>query len=504
MTHTIKNLGNPSEFWDYFEQISQIPRCSSNEAQIRGYIKKVAESFNFKTKIDDVGNLVVKIPLDKQGQDDLTITLQSHMDMVCEKNEKVNHDFSNDALKLKVVDINADKWLTAEGTTLGADNGVGIAYSLTLMKKIYSGELKFGSLALDLLFTVTEETGLIGASQIGEDMIEGNYLINLDSEKDHIITVGCAGGINTFIEINLERRIINVYEESLIPIKILISGLLGGHSGVDIHKKRGNAIKMIAYILKKLSDSFSIHLYSINGGKLANVIPREVNAIIFCKKDDFTKINSFINGLNLKELGFNLKQEKNMKILIEKLAEDIKNEPFTTETQDELINMLNLIPNGPISMHPSIKGLVFTSTNLASINTKRSKVKIETSQRSFEQAPMKEVSEKISEIFKKSSFRTKVKQLVGYGGWNPDFDSKLVKHAKNVYIDLFKQEVSIQAIHAGLECGVFVKRFPDLEMISIGPSIIGAHSPEESLKVRSVEKIWNFLMHFLQSIRELN
>jgi len=503
LTQTIKNLSNPSEFWDYFEQISQIPRCSGNEAQIRDYIKKVAESFNFKTKMDKVGNLMVNIPSEKQGKEGITLTLQSHMDMVCEKNENVNHDFLNDVLKLKVVDINADKWLTAEGTTLGADNGIGIAYSLTLMKKIFSGELKFGSLTLELLFAVNEEMGLIGASQIDKDMIEGKYLINLDSEEDKVITIGCAGGMNTFIEINLERIIINSNEDGLIPIRILISGLLGGHSGVDIHKKRANAIKIIAYILKKLNDSFSIRLYSINGGKLTNVIPREAKAIIFCKKEDFKNIISFVKGLSLKELDFSLNREKNMNISIEKL-DDIKNMPLTVEIQDELISILNLMPHGPITKHPTIKGLVYTSTNLASISTKGKKIKIQTSQRSFEQVPMKEASENIANLFKEALFTANIKQLGGYGGWTPNFNSKIVILAKKVYKALFKEEASTLAIHAGLECGALKEKFPHVDMISLGPSVIGVHSPDERLNVKSVEKTWNFLINILQSTKELN
>ena len=274
----LKDLGQPSEFWDYFEKVSKIPRCSEHEEKIRMFIKEEAERLGFRSKSDSVGNLVVIVPA-KSKQKSIGV-LQCHMDMVCEKNESVTHDFSKDPLKLKVNEIENDKWLTAEGTTLGADNGVGICYILTLMKKIYKGELNFDSLGLNMLFTVDEEQGLRGAFKIEKEFLEGDFLINLDSEEDNAVTIGCAGGLVHFVEIKRSTIELNQQNEEFIPIKIFISGLLGGHSGVDIHLGRGNALKIIGQLLWKLNIRYSFHICSIDGGNRTNAIPREVTAII--------------------------------------------------------------------------------------------------------------------------------------------------------------------------------------------------------------------------------
>jgi len=228
----LKDLGEPSEFWEYFEKVSKIPRCSEHEEKIRAYIREESERLGFESRIDATGNLVTSIP--PKGVQKSKCVLQCHMDMVCEKNESTIHDFSKDPLKLKIEDINNEKWLKAEGTTLGADNGVGICYNLTLMKKIQQGELNFDSLGLDLLFTIDEEQGLRGAFKIENDFIEGNYLINLDSEEDDAVTIGCAGGLVHFIEIKKDTVTLNLDKKKIIPLKIFISGLIGGHSGVDI------------------------------------------------------------------------------------------------------------------------------------------------------------------------------------------------------------------------------------------------------------------------------
>ncbi|MFX1377447.1 MAG: M28 family peptidase, partial [Promethearchaeota archaeon] len=247
----LKDLGQPSEFWDYFEKISKIPRCSEHEEKIRTFIKEEAERFGFKSKTDSIGNLVIIVPA-KLNQKS-TVILQCHMDMVCEKNESVSHDFSKDPLKLKIEEIGNEKWLKADGTTLGADNGVGICYILTFMKKIYEGELNLDSLEFNMLFTVDEEQGLRGAFAIEKEFLNGDFLINLDSEEDNAVTIGCAGGLVHFIEIKKKMIELNQQEKKYIPIRVFISGLKGGHSGVDIHLGRGNALKIIGQLLWKLN-----------------------------------------------------------------------------------------------------------------------------------------------------------------------------------------------------------------------------------------------------------
>ena len=497
LTQILRDLGNPSEFWEYFEQISKIPHCSGYEEQIRNYVRNEAENFNFETKIDKVGNLLVRIP-SKNTSKSLVI-LQSHLDMVCEKNENTLHDFSKDPLKLKVIEINGKKWVTADGTTLGADNGTGIASQLALMKKIYNGELDFSHLGLDLLFTLDEENGMSGAYQIGDEMINSNQLINLDGIQDEVITIGSVGMIHSSFEIKLERINLNKEQNELEVVKIRITGLLGGHSGGDINRGRANAIKLIARVLQKINRKFSIYIYSINGGKADNAIPREANSTIYIKKKELAEITNYINVLSKEIKKEFISSEESIDISIQKLEDFKNNEAFSKEIQDKILNVLYLMPNGPISMHPDIENLVFTSSNLASIGTKQNRLKIITSQRSFEEYSYKVVHEKIIALFSLAGLNFKFKKRGSVGSWNPDFSSKLLKVSKKTYKELFNEEIKVQVIHATLETGLFKLKFPKIDIISFSPKIEGAHSPSERLDVKSVEKSWRFLLGVLKN-----
>jgi dipeptidase D len=305
------------------------------------------------------------------------------MDMVCEKNESVSHDFLKDPLKLRIEDVNGDKWLTAEGTTLGADNGVGICYILTLLSKIRKGELDFNSMGFDLLFTVDEEQGLRGAFEVDESFIDGDFLINLDSEEDDAVTVGCAGGLVHFVEIKKKVKDLDSQDNKFIPIKIFISGLLGGHSGVDIHLGRGNALKILGELLWKLNNKYSIYLCSVDGGNRTNAIPRESTAIFYIKKEQSTEIiediKTIFNDIQIIFDGI----EPNLELDIEKLEDSIQFEVLSENLQTYLLNIMFLLPNGPISMHPQINDLVFTSSNFAVISTRKNDIEIKLSQRSL-------------------------------------------------------------------------------------------------------------------------
>ncbi|MFX0041391.1 MAG: beta-Ala-His dipeptidase [Candidatus Hodarchaeota archaeon] len=494
----LKELGQPYEFWDYFEEISKIPRCSGNEDEIRVYIKNQADKLGFNTKVDKVGNLVVRIPsISKERH---RIILQCHMDMVCEKNEATSHDFTKDPLKLKTININDEIWVTAEGTTLGADNGVGISYLLTLMKKIYKKDLEFESLSFELLFTVDEEVGLKGAFKIDTDLIEGDYLVNIDSEEDNAFTVGCAGGIVTIFNIKKEISDISQSEDRLIPIKIFITGLLGGHSGADIHLGRANALKIMSQILWKLNDKFPIHIVSIDGGNRNNAIPRESNAMLLIKRENFSEINTYIKEL-FKEIKIVFDGiEPKMEVIINKIENFIDNKVFSNNFQEKLLNILYLVPNGPHLMHPRIKDLVFTSTNFAILNTKNNLIEIIFHQRSMSEYFKYVNWERLKTLFKLSNFKTEIIIDSDYPGWTPDFDSKLLALSKDAYKKIFKKDVHIKAIHAGLECGILKKHFPKMEMISLGPNNKGAHSPDERLQVKSVERIWNFLINLFEKL----
>ncbi|MFX1297747.1 MAG: beta-Ala-His dipeptidase, partial [Promethearchaeota archaeon] len=480
----LKDLGPPYEFWDYFEEISKIPRCSGNEGAIRDYIENQAKKWGFITKIDKTGNLVVRIPsISKERK---RVVLQCHMDMVCEKNEDVFHDFTKDPIKLKTINIDNEKWVTAEGTTLGADNGVGISYLLTLMKKIYLKDLKFDSISFELLFTVDEEVGLKGAFEIDPNLIRGEYLVNIDSEEEKAFTVGCAGGIVTIFDIKTEMISINPIKDQLIPIKIFVTGLLGGHSGADIHLGRANALKIISQLLWKLNDKFLIHINSIDGGNRNNAIPREARAIVFIKKDDITKIINYIENLirDIK-VAFNGIEPK-MEVNVEEIQNLSNEKVFSNSFQVKLLNTLYLFPNGPHLMHPTIKDLVFTSTNFAIVKKINNRILITFHQRSMSEYFKYVIWERLKTLIRLSSLETDILIDSDYPGWTPDLDSKLLTLSKDAYKEVFNKDVKIKAIHAGLECGVLKKHFPNMEMISLGPNNRGAHSPNERLQVKSV------------------
>ncbi len=496
----IKELGAPTEFWEYFEQISKIPRCSGKEEQIRQYVKREAEKFNFESKIDKAGNLLVRtLPIRDRKS---TIILQSHLDMVCEKNENTNHDFSKDPLKLKVIETNGKKWLTAIGTTLGADNGVGMAYQLAIMKRIHRGELKLDKFGLDLLFTVNEEAGMLGAFQIDENLIQGTILINLDGGDNNNVIIGSVGGMLTKADIKIDTVQINKEQNELEAMEINIRGLNGGHSGVDIHRGLANSIKLMAKILWKLNKKFSIYINSINGGKRHNVIPRESNALIIAKSSDFPELFDYINSLIMEIKSDFSGIEENINVSIQKLkgSDTVTDEVFTNEAQNKILNLLLEIPNGPIILDKNIKDLVHTSTNLASVLTKKHRMNILTSQRSFEAFSNKTISDKIISLFKLSNLDVKLKGIGGYGGWQPNFSSKLLDIVKETYREIFQKDIKVIAVHAGLEPGIFKTRFPELELISIGPNILNLHSPDERLEIKSIEKFWHFFIGLLRNL----
>ncbi|TXT64172.1 MAG: Cytosol non-specific dipeptidase [Promethearchaeota archaeon] len=489
----------PAEFWKYFRKISEIPRCSGKEDRIRRFIKEEAEKLAFITEIDTAGNLLVKLP--SNNEDAKRLLIQSHFDMVCEKNKDSTHNFNKDPLILTEIEVKGQKWVTARGTSLGADNGVGLAYSLSMMKMIAKKSLHFPNLDIRFLFTVNEEEGLIGAFQVSPDTLEVDYLINLDCMDDSTIIIGSVGGMYCSIQIRLNRKEINELNKNMILIKLLVKGLLGGHSGLDIDKGRANAIKIMARIFKKISQSHKIHLESIMGGNNFNAIPREATALFYINKEELEQLNEVLcllqTDLNEEYAGF----EENIQLELIKMPKKLSNaHVFPNNIQKQLIDALYVLPHGPLSKHPVLKDLVHTSTNLASINTSNTRIKIQMLHRSFEMIQNEKTAEKVSTIFKMSDLSVKIKNAGGYGVWNPQFEDELLLKAKRVYKRLFRKEPHILAMHAGLECGAFKTKAPDLEMITIGPTIEACHSPDEKLNVSSVGKFWNFLIPLLKEL----
>ncbi|MFX1500968.1 MAG: beta-Ala-His dipeptidase [Promethearchaeota archaeon] len=494
----LKDLGQPSEFWEYFEKVSKIPRCSEHEEKIRTFVKEEAERFGFKSKIDSIGNLIIIVP--SRSNQKFTVVLQCHLDMVCEKNESVSHDFSKDPLKLKIEEIENDKWLTADGTTLGADNGVGICYNLTLLKKIHKGELNFNSLGFNMLFTVDEEQGLNGAFKIEKEFMDGDFLINLDSEEDDSVTIGCAGGLVHSIEIKKKMVELRQQKTKYIPIRVFISGLKGGHSGVDIHLRRGNALKIIGHLLWKLNRLYSIHICSIDGGNRPNAIPREAESILYIEKDQSSEIISSIKTLFTKIKVIFDEIEPNLTISLEELESYTNNKILNKNIQENLLNIIYLLPNGPLSMHPRINDLVFSSSNFGSIKNGVDQLEIKISQRSLNEYFKVVIWEKTRALLNLTGLEMNIIKESDYPGWTPNFQSSLLKNYKETYKELFNEDIIIKAIHAGLECGILKKKFPEMEMISFGPTNVGAHSPDERLLIKSVAKIWKLLINLLRKL----
>ena len=498
----LKGLGEPQEFWDYLFQISKIPRCSRKEELIRAYIKEEALKLKFEHQTDQVGNIVVRVPPQTKSENEpLRIVLQSHMDMVCEKNDEYDHDFSKDPIRLNIIDIDDEKWLTAEGTTLGADNAVGMAYQLAIMKKIYNGDLNFGSLHLDMLFTVDEERGLSGASEIDQSLISGKYLINLDSEEEGEFTIGCAGGRVFKVKIKYERASIEKKKDQIIPLKLDILGLIGGHSGTDIIKRRGNANKILAEIMWKLNKEFTIYLWAITGGNLTNAITREANAIFYVKKEDFRNIIEKIEFYKPKIKSLFEGIDSNLVIKCEEYRENLNHLVIANDLKDKLLDLFYLMPNGPLSIHPKNPELVHTSDNFAVVKTKPNSIKIKISTRSLNEYGKELIYEKILTLFKILNIDMDLTIITDYPSWDPDFSSKLTSKAREIYKQLFNQEVKIKAIHAGLECAYFSKYYPNMQMISIGPDVKGGHSPDERLKIESSKKIWKFLITLIKNLQ---
>lgn len=478
----IKNL-EPKLLWKQFDEIRKIPRCSKHEEKIRKYVLDFAKKQNLETKTDDAGNVVIKKPASPGMKNKPTVVLQGHLDMVCEKNSDVDHDFSKDPIQLQK---DGDK-LLAKGTTLGADNGIGLATSLAIME---DKNLKLGP--IEALFTVDEETGLTGAFSLGKDMLEGKMLFNLDSEDWGVLTVGCAGGGDSDIKLPIKKEKTG---GAFACLNINISGLRGGHSGVDIHEQRANAVKLLTRILWKGSEKFGIKIVSINGGDKHNAIPRESNAVILVDKSDKKDLENMIkdeekdilNEIKPIDPGFKVKISKGK---IDKVLD--KN------SQNKVLNLLNGLPHGVQKMSYDIEGLVQTSTNLAKLETGGDNVNIKLSSRSSIMSELQYLRDQIRSIAELSG--AKVKEEESYPGWKPDMDSEILKISKKVYKDRYGKEPKVEAIHAGLECGIIGEKYPGMEKISIGPTIKYPHSPEEQVHISTVKKFYDYLLAILKEV----
>ena len=480
---SIENL-EPKLVWKHFDEIRKIPRCSKHEEKIREYIVNFAKKQGLKTRVDSVGNVVIIKPATPGMQNKPTIILQGHMDMVCEKNSDVKFDFSKDPIQLKIT----GDLLTANGTTLGADNGIGLAISLAILedKKVQHG-------LIESLYTVDEETGLTGAFAMKSDMLTGKIMLNLDSEDFGVITVGCAGGGDSKIELPVKMQAVPSGMENIV---VKVSGLRGGHSGVDIHEQRGNAIKILTRLLWKASQKYEFSLFDIKGGDKHNAIPREAYVELAIEKNSK---NTFMTTLKA--------EEKDILDEIKPIDPNLKVEVQSSEpskmvldkpSQMKLLDLLHGLPHGVHQMNYDIKTLVNTSTNLATISLKENTIVIGMSSRSPMKSALQDMRDRIKAIASLSG--AKVSEGTPYPGWKPDLKSKILALSKKIFKEMFKQEPKIEAIHAGLECGIIGEKFPGMDMISIGPTLKNPHSPEEQLHISTVDKFYKYLLKILESV----
>jgi len=475
----------PQPLWNYFEAICQVPRPSKKEERIRHFLMDFAKTHRLEAKTDKIGNLLIRKPASPGKEHVPTVVLQAHMDMVCEKNAEKYFNFETDAI-VPVVD---GEWVKADGTTLGADNGIGIAAQMAVLT---DPELVHGP--IECLMTVDEETGLSGAFALEPDFISGKILLNLDSEDDGEIFIGCAGGMDTVAELEIEKE---KTPGKSFALKIIVKGLWGGHSGDDINKGRGNAVKILSRFLWQVVRDFGVRIAEFEGGNLRNAIAREASATVIVpsvqKESLVAELNIFASDV---EFEFE-RTEPNL--VIDHNSTTLPEEVMTMSSQEKLLNVLLACPHGVLEMSNRMKDMVETSTNLASVKfVENGKVQIITSQRSELESRKVMAAQMVRSVFELAG--AEVKHSDGYPGWTPNPSSYIVGVAAESYKRLFDQEPIVRSIHAGLECGLFLEKYPDLDMVSFGPTVRNAHSPDERIHIKATEKFWLHLVDILEVI----
>jgi dipeptidase D len=485
MSDAIKGL-KPETIWKYFAAIAKIPHGSRNEAAISKFVVDTAKKLGLEATADSIGSVVARKPASPGREGTRPICLQGHLDMVCEKNADKVHDFEKDPIEL----IREGNFIRANKTTLGADNGIGIAAMLAVMeeKNLVHGPLEF-------LFTVDEETGLNGANALSGDMIRSRTLLNLDSEEEGDLFVGCAGGVNTIGEWPLETE---ASSAASVAFLLRVSGLKGGHSGLEIDKGRGNSIRILTRILLKLAEK-GARLSTMASGNKHNAIPREGDALVFLPKKNVDAAVAMVA-----ELGATIRAEfasvdPELSIAFVPQPRTKKGKVLRKTLQTKLLRTLLAMPHGVIRMSADIPGLVETSTNLAIIELDKKKISVTTSQRSSVASEIAEIRDTVVTIFLMGG--AKAEPVGEYPGWKPNLDSEILKVALSSYEKLYGKKPAIKAIHAGLECGIIGEKCNGMDMISFGPTLEMVHSPDERMHIDTIPKFWNFLLEILKNAK---
>lgn len=481
MSNAIEGL-KPELVWKYFAEIAQIPRCSKHEERMTKYILDTAKKLGLDAKSDKFGNVVVKKPASPGKESAKRIALQGHLDMVCEKNKEKTHDFAKDPIEL----VRTGNVLMANGTTLGADNGIAVATNLSIME---DRSLRHGP--LEFLFTVDEETGLTGASNLQPGFVESNTLMNLDSEEEGALYVGCSGGRDT---IATWKTAGEKAPAQTTAVMVRVFGLKGGHSGLEIDKGRGNAVKILNRAVMALA-GIGGRMSSMNGGNKHNAIPREAEALMFIPKKKMDEAQSLIESFRASAKNEFSTVEPDLTVTIEQTK--AKGKVIKKALQTKICQAISALPHGVTKMSADIPGLVETSTNVAVVKTDRKGITVATSQRSSVGSELTEMVDTVSHIFELAG--VKVDQTDGYPGWKPNLDSPILKLAKETYNSLYGKEPEVKAIHAGLECGIIGEKYPGMDMVSFGPTLEGVHSPDEKIYIDTVPLYYNFLLSILKN-----
>jgi len=474
----------PAIVWSYFTEILEVPRPSKKEGKIIEYLLNFGKKHNLETLRDEVGNVLIRKGATKGMENRKWVVLQSHIDMVCEKNSDKVHDFENDPIEAMI----EDGWVTANGTTLGADDGIGMAAQLAILA---SDNIVHGP--IECLFTVDEETGLTGAFGLQPGFLKSNILLNLDSEDDGQIFIGCAGGQDSLAWLPYDKVEIN---EDYKTFKIMVSGLKGGHSGDEINQNRGNANKILNRFLWENLDDLGMQLNDFDGGNLRNAIPREAFAIVMLASENEEELKSRLLTFEKEVRGEFHVSEPDLKISIE--TAETPEFVVDNESTRELLNAIYACPHGVIAMSQDIDDFVETSTNLASVKFEEEEILITTSQRSSIESAKRDISNMVASVFKLAGGR--IEQSDGYPGWKPNPNSQIKEQTAEAYERLFGEKPEVLAIHAGLECGLIGDKYPEMDMTSYGPTIKRAHSPDEKIEISTVAKFWDLTIDILKNI----
>lgn len=483
MSNSIRDL-NPKALWNNFADICAIPHPSKKEEKIIAYAKDFGEKLGLKTVVDELGNVIIRKPATPGMENRKMVCLQGHLDMVPQANSSTQHNFETDPIQAYV----DGEWVRAKDTTLGADNGIGVAAALSVLQ---ATDLEHGP--IEVLLTVDEETGLTGAFGLKPDVLKGDILINMDSEDEGELYVGCAGGVNTNVKI--------AYKEETAPAdskayELNVSGLKGGHSGMDIALGRGNSNKLMNRLLWKAARNYGLRLAAMEGGNLRNAIPRECVATVYVPSAKADEFEAYVNDLDATVR--NELKGVDAKVQIKATATNSTAKVMDTASQEKLLNAIHACPHGVIGMSNDMPGLVETSTNLAVVNVQNGQVEILTSQRSSTDSAKLDLMDRLHAIFEPAG--GEIEHSSEYPGWKPNLDSPILATMKEVYQQKYGRVPEVKAIHAGLECGLLGGTYPNMDMISFGPTINNPHSPDEEVNIETVQKFWDFLVETLKNV----